>query len=162
MKLTAKQERFCHEYLIDLNATQAAIRAGYSRKTAKMAGSRLMTNDVIGRRIGEMQARREARTDRTADEVIRRLWQIVEADCRQAVNDDGTAVNPAEFSDDFASAIAGIEIGDTVKIRMNDRLRALDLLAKHHALLTDRVEHSVGTGKVVIMLPDNGRDTEAQ
>ena len=71
--LTPKQERFCEEYLIDLNATQAAIRAGYSEKTAYSAGQRLLRNVEIQNRIAELKAERSKRTEITQDRVVKEL-----------------------------------------------------------------------------------------
>ena len=75
-KLTAKQQRFCDEYLIDLNATQAAIRAGYSKKTANEQGARLLVNVSIQKKIFELQKEREKRTEITQDSVLRELALI--------------------------------------------------------------------------------------
>lgn len=155
--MTPKQEQFCREYLIDLNATQAAIRAGYSARTAGSQGERLLRNAAIQGRISELKQEREQRTRRTADEVIRRLWQIVEADGRKAFHPDGTPISPADLPDDLAVAMSAIEVGDTLKIKLNDRLKALDLLGKHHSLYTERVEQTGNAAQVVITLPDNGR-----
>lgn len=75
-KLTAKQQRFCDEYLIDLNATQAAIRAGYSKKTANEQGARLLVNVSIQKKIFELQKEREKRTEITQDSVLHELALI--------------------------------------------------------------------------------------
>ena len=76
--MTLKQERFVEEYLCDLNATQAAIRAGYSEHTAKQQGSYLLTNPVIKARIQVLQADRSARTEITADWVVTELVKTYE------------------------------------------------------------------------------------
>ena len=72
-KMTPKQERFCVEYLVDLNATQAAIRAGYSEKTARSVGCENLTKPDISDRIAALQEERQARTLVTADDVVRGL-----------------------------------------------------------------------------------------
>src|SRR5690348_15052569 len=77
--LTPKRERFCHEYVIDGNATQAAIRAGYSKRTARSIGHELLTKPDIDRRIAELLRELTARSDRTADDVLARLWEMAEA-----------------------------------------------------------------------------------
>ena len=74
--LTPKQERFVAEYLVDLNATQAAVRAGYSRKTAKSAGQRLLTHVDIGQAIKAAQGRLALRVERTAAEVLRDIQAV--------------------------------------------------------------------------------------
>ena len=72
MALNPKQQRFCEEYMIDLNATQAAIRAGYAVKTATEQASRLLTNVNVSREIEKLQALQSRRTGITADRVIRK------------------------------------------------------------------------------------------
>ena len=81
--LSAKQDRFAREYLVDLNATQASIRAGYSEKTAKQQGSRLLTNADVQTCINELQEETAERLDMTADKVMADLeklcWAAVDA-----------------------------------------------------------------------------------
>lgn len=80
MALTDKQKMFCREYLIDLNATQAAIRAGYSEKTSNEQGARLLANVSIQIRISELKAQRNDRIDVDADYVLKRLFEIDQMD----------------------------------------------------------------------------------
>lgn len=77
--LTAKQSRFVDEYLIDLNATQAAVRAGYSKKTAEWIGPQLLTKTHVAAAVTERMKKREARTEITQDMVLRRYWAIATA-----------------------------------------------------------------------------------
>lgn len=83
--LTDKQARFCEEYLVDLNATQAAIRAGYSAKTAEQSGPRLLGNVGVVAAIAAAQAERSTRTAITVDDVLRRFWAIATADPRELI-----------------------------------------------------------------------------
>lgn len=83
MALTPKQEAFVAEYLIDLNATQAAIRAGYSEKTAKSQGQRLLTNVDVAAAITEAQGKRAERTEITQDYVLESIYSTVER-CKQS------------------------------------------------------------------------------
>jgi phage terminase small subunit len=78
-----KQERFVEEYLIDLNATQAAIRAGYSAKTAEAQGSRLLSNVNVSALVAEKRAARSARTNITQDYVLESIFSAMEH-CKQA------------------------------------------------------------------------------
>lgn len=78
MPLTARQRRFAEEYALDLNATQAAIRAGYSRPSAHNQGGRLMRNDAVRDEIARLQAERSARTGLTADYVLIGLMRAAE------------------------------------------------------------------------------------
>lgn len=75
-KLTAKQERFCREYIIDLNATRAAIRAGYSEKTANRIASENLSKLDIQEKIRQLQQKIEARTEITQDKVLKELANI--------------------------------------------------------------------------------------
>ena len=79
-KLTPKQQRFVEEYLCDLNATQAAIRAGYSAKTAEVIGHENLRKPNIQSEIDKVLANRSARTEITADKVLKRWWDIATAD----------------------------------------------------------------------------------
>lgn len=76
MGLTEKQKRFVQEYLVDLNATQAAIRAGYSQKTAQEQSSRLLSNVMVQKNIQQAMQRRSQRTGVAQDEVLKKLGQI--------------------------------------------------------------------------------------
>ncbi|CQR51464.1 terminase small subunit [Paenibacillus riograndensis] len=86
MALTPKQKLFVQEYLIDLNATQAAIRAGYSPKTAEQQASRLLSNVKVQEAIREAQSHRAARTEITADMVLQRWWDIATADPNELIH----------------------------------------------------------------------------
>ncbi len=79
-KLSVKHKRFCEEYLVDLNATQAAIRAGYKEKTARSQGQRLLTNVDIQKYIAELQKKQSERTGITADTVLKELEKIALTD----------------------------------------------------------------------------------
>lgn len=85
MALKAKQEKFCEEYMVDLNATQAAIRAGYSKKTAKQMGTENLSKPVIADRIAELKASMCARTRLTADFILNGLMKEAE------YSDDGSS-----------------------------------------------------------------------
>lgn len=117
MKLTDKQNMFVAEYLIDLNATKAAIRAGYSEKNAFKIGSDLLQKSTIQAALQQRMKDREARTAITADRVLKELAK-------------------AAFVDPKAD-MTGWE-----GLRPSDRLKALELIGKHMSMFTDRVEHS--------------------
>lgn len=85
VSLTSKQQRFVEEYLVDLNATQAATRAGYSAKTAKQQGARLLTNVYVSAALCEAQTKRSQRTEITQDMVLRELAKIGFSDIRKAI-----------------------------------------------------------------------------
>lgn len=133
-KLTAKQKAFCQEYLVDLNATQAAIRAGYSEDTARSIGCENLTKPDIQDFISQLQKERSERTQITADMVVQELAKIGFSDARNIVDDDNRLKKPSEWDDNLAGAISSIEFGDVTgmhKVKMWDKNAALEKLAKH-------------------------------
>jgi len=108
--LTPKQERFVAEYLVDLNATQAAIRAGYSAKTAEQQGPRLLGNVVVAAAIGEAQARHLAAVDVSAQRVLKELAAIGFSDIRAIFDENGQLRPVNELPDGVASVIASVEV----------------------------------------------------
>ncbi len=100
MALTAKQQRFVDEYLIDLNATQAAIRAGYSQKTARQIGNRMLTNVDIQSAIAKRMGDRSGRVEITQDMVLRELAKIGFSDIRKVVRWGETQVRMVDGEDD--------------------------------------------------------------
>lgn len=147
MSLSAKQARFVEEYLIDLNATQAAIRAGYSEKTANKQGSQLLGKTGISAAIADGQSLRSNRTGITQDRVLAELAKIGFSDLRMALTSEGGIIDTQDWDDDFAGAVASMEIvrrpsgeyddegkpimAHVAKIRTWDKLSALEKLGKH-------------------------------
>lgn len=168
--MTDKQKRFCDEYLIDLNATQAAIRAGYSEKTATEQGARLLANVKVQEYIQERKDKRIKRTEITQDMVLKELAtiafsnatdyaRVVEKDAMVEVN--GVTVpledaegNPmkyrtveptltSELTEEQKKALAVVKKGkDGFEIKPYDKVRALELLGKHLGMWTEKVEVS--------------------
>ncbi len=155
-KLTPKQRRFVDEYLIDLNATQAAIRAGYSPKTANEQGARLLANVSIAEAIREARDKRQQRTEITQDRVLQEYARLAFCDPRRLFNADGSPKPIEELDDDTAAALAGLEVreefegkgqertlaGYTKKYKLANKLGALDSLAKHMGLFDAKEEDS--------------------
>ena len=146
MALTAKQQRFVEEYLVDMNATQASIRAGYSAKTADKQGSQLLGKTRIAAAIASAQAIRSKRTEITQDRVLMELGRLGLYDIRKAVRwgsapiagADGELVYPVELvasedmDDETAAAVSEVSLtAQGVKIKMADKLGALEKLGKH-------------------------------
>ena len=132
MTLTAKQEQFCKEYVIDLNGTQAAIRAGYSEKTANRIASENLSKPDITTRIQELMDERSKRVEITADYVLGTIQETIER-CKQAV--------PVMEFDHSEKKM--VETGE-YKFEHNGVLKGCELLGKHLKLFTERLEH---TGK---------------
>jgi phage terminase small subunit len=150
--LTDKQRAFCLEYLVDLNATQAAIRAGYSAKTARQAGADNLSKHDIQAETKRLMDERAKRAEIDADTVLAELLKIARADIGQAFNADGSLRPVAEMPEDVRRAIASVEIreegrggdqeqaGQTKKVRFWDKPRALEMLGRHLRMFSDRME----------------------
>ena len=110
-KLTPKQDRFCREYVIDLNATQAAIRAGYSAKTASRIAAKLVVKSCIQKKVNELKTKVAKKAELTAEDVIKGIREIAE------LRVDGKLV------------------------KLSDKLRAYELLGKHLTLFTENHKH---------------------
>ena len=158
--MTEKQKRFCDEYLIDLNATQAAIRAGYSPASANSVGSENLAKPDIRARIDTEIAERSRRTGVNADRVVQELAKIAFVKATDII-DPNTATVRDSATDEDKACIASVkfksssgESSDSVEreIRMCDKLKALELLGKHLGMFTDKV--NVSGGGVVTIVDD--------
>lgn len=138
-QLTDKQEAFCREYLIDLNATQAAIRAGYSHRTANEQGARLLANVSIQGRISELKQARNERNDINADYVLRQAVKLHER-CMQEVRPKMQGgVQKIEMNEDN-DLIAYYEFNAT------GAAKALELIGKHVDVQAFRESHNHSGG----------------
>lgn len=113
-KLNDKQRRFAEEYIVDLNATQAAIRAGYSKSTAKQQGSRLLTNDDLQQYVAELKAQRSKRVQIDADYVLKRLFQLESFDLRDMYDAQGRLLPPEEWPEGAGQVISGVKVSKTI------------------------------------------------
>lgn len=143
-KLTEKQKRFCEEYLIDLNATQAAIRAGY--KNADI-GRRLVTKSHVSEYIEKLRREQSKRTEITADRVLAELAAIAFSDrtelARVGECGEVTFTPTDRLGDDIKKTIAGIENGKYgTKVTSYDKVKALELLGKHLGLFSAGADNS--------------------
>jgi len=138
------QQKFVDEYLVDLNATQAAIRAGYSIKTARSQGQRLLTKvaiqKVIQRRIKAIQKK----TEITQEKVIAEYAKIAFLDPSEFFDENNKLISVSELKKEVAAAITGMDISkinefETVnKIKFADKKGALDSLAKHLGMFVNK------------------------
>jgi phage terminase small subunit len=143
-KLTPKQRIFVAEYMIDLNATQAAIRAGYSEDSAKQIGTENLAKPAIVEAIENRMEDRAKRTEVTADRIINETAKLAFFNAKNLFNDDGSPKAIHEIDDDTAAAISGIEVvtvgnadlgfGQITKYKVSDKNSALDKLYKHRGL----------------------------
>ena len=167
-KLTAKQKSFVAQYLIDLNATQAAIRAGYSEKTAEQAGSRLLSNVKVQESIQDAMKNREQRTQITQDKVLNELAKIAFANGtdfaslitgmkkEKVWNDETQEYEEVEVEKQFVqfidtdslppdkkAAVAAIkETRYGLAVESHDKVKALELIGKHLGMFKEKLELS--------------------
>ena len=159
--MTPKQERFVEEYLVDLNATQAAIRAGYSESTARVIGHENLTKPDIQKAITERRQEMQQRTAITADRVLAEYAKIAFFDPRKLFTADG-AIKPVQYwDDDVAAVIGGLDvveisddgemIGRVKKLKLIDKKGALDSIGKHLGMFVDRTELSGRDGEAIVI-----------
>ena len=153
-KLTEKQQRFVEEYLIDLNATQAAIRAGYSAKTADQQGSRMLANVKVQQAISVAMAERSKRTGINQDRVVLELARIAFVKMTDLVDSHGRIKDGA--SEDDLACIESVkykqsETGSSVEreVKISPKLKALELLGKHLGMWNDKLDVNI-THPIVI------------
>jgi phage terminase small subunit len=166
-RMTAKMKRFCEEYMIDLNATQAAIRAGYSPHTAKAIGTENLAKPAIRACIDKALAERSKRTGINADRVLLELARLGYANLTDVANLDEAALREGVSRDDTA-AIQSIKVkriptenGDIIEreIKICDKKAPLELLGKHLGLFTDKLSISGELGvKVIDNIPEETDD----
>lgn len=148
--LNPKQQRFVDEYLKDLNGTQAAIRAGYSARTAQEQSSRLLSKAIVAAAVKAGIGRSVERAHLTVERIDQEISRLAFADLRKLYNPDGTLKQPHEWPDDVAAFVSGVEVvekkaadGTIVavmkKVKTWDKPAALTLAARRLALLHDKL-----------------------
>jgi len=155
-----RHECFAQEYIIDNNRTKAAERAKYSKKTAHVQGSRLLSNVKIQQRIAELRAKREERTQVTQDKVVKELALLGFSDLKDYITIDNLtgAIQAKGFEEmpgETSRALQSIKedrvikedadgkkttVYDKVSFKMHDKIRALEILARHLGMLVERHE----------------------
>lgn len=131
-KMTEKQKRFCDEYLIDLNATQAAIRAGYSKKTAQQMGAENLLKPVIKTYIEQRMAEKEAALVADQNEVLQYLTSVMRGETQSEI------VVVEGIGDGCSEARTMQKAPDE-----RERLKAAEMLGKAHCIFTEKVEQQV-------------------
>ena len=171
MALTDKQEMFCREYLIDLNATQAAIRAGYSENTARKIGSENLTKPDVQNRIAELKLQRNEQVNIDAAYVLRRLVEIDQMDVLDIVKDDLSLKPVSEWPPTWRRYISGFDVAEMFensgeggarelagilkKIKWPDKVKNLELLGKHISVMAfkEQVEQSGSVTHNIMPVP---------
>lgn len=150
--MTKKQERFIEEYLIDLNATQAAIRAGYSPNNADKIGSELLGKTRVSDAIKTAMAERSKRTGINQDRILMELAKIALVNPENVVNFDEATIREDALPEDLA-AVASVKVkrfptkdgeGIEREIKFYDKTKALDLAGRHLGMFKDKLELSGG------------------
>lgn len=145
--MTKKQKRFVEEYLIDLNATQAAIRAGYSPDTAGSIGGENLQKPEISNAISKAMAERSKRTGINQDRVLRELAKIAFVNAVEVI-DPETATVRVDATPEDTAAIQSIKVKESFsetgqmterEVKMADKLKALELLGKHLGMFNDKL-----------------------
>jgi phage terminase small subunit len=185
-KLRPKQERFCEEYVIDFNGAQAAIRAGYSNKTAKEIAANLLTKINVQEYLAELKAKVSAHAHKSAADIRRELERVGFSDIKNVVswNESGMAMlhNSDDIPDDISAAIESVEITEDAyevkgskskegaqqrfilkqKVKMHNKISALKELVRIEGMITDKVEHSGKIQHNVTRLTDEELEQIAQ
>lgn len=158
--LTNRMEKFCSEYVVDLNQTDACKRAGYSDHTAGTQACRLMKNPLIKKRIQELKLKAEKKSELSMEMVIAELGRIAFFDIRKCFDDNGNLKNIQDIDENTARALGGIDATEergrkgfvpdvTKKLKAVDKKGALELLGKHFGGFTERLE--INSGEVIIV-----------
>lgn len=152
--MTPQQALFVQEYRKDLNATQAAIRAGYSKKTAGSQGERLLKNVEIAKAIQKATSQQLEKVELSAERVLEEMRRLGFSNVQDLFDANGDLIPIHKLTREQAACISSIEVimknataGDgkidrVLKVKVWDKRATLEMLAKHFALLTEQVEHS--------------------
>ena len=154
--LTPKQLKFCQQKIIDLNATQASIRAGYSESTARSIGSENLSKPAIVTHLQYLMNKRAERTEITSERVLKELAKIAFFNMEDVIDDKGKTKDLKDWSRDELASVQEITedlLGDEEssvlvkrKIKLSDKKASLELLGRHLKLFTDKVQHSGEVG----------------
>lgn len=176
----SKHERFCHEYIIDHNGTQAAVRAGYSKKTANEQSSQILTILNVKERIKHLEQKSLERIDISADKVLQELGRIAFASMEDYVDiDEVTGSTHAKGYKDMppggGKVVRKIKekrrilqskgekddmiLDDTYEFELHDKMKALEMLGKNYKLFTDNL-NLTGFPKRIVIMNENGKKEE--
>lgn len=172
-KLSAKQKMFIDQYLVDYNATQAAIRAGYSEKTARAVGHENLTKPDIKKAIQERQEELLKEIRENQYRTVKQLQALVHFDIRNLYDDKGNLKPIAELDEDTASALAGVDVvrgttrvrddgevfEETIKVKVLDRIAALRLMLQVQGALNPDI--SINNLVFGVKMPDEANPIPA-
>jgi phage terminase small subunit len=163
--LPSNEERFCQEYVIDHNGTQAARRAGYRGSDATLATKawRLLRKDEVWKRVRELEDAISTRNHLSAARTLEKSAEIVEADIAEITEEDGTIRSLRSIPPKFRKLIESLEydIYGRPKIKLPSRNAALTNLMKHHKLITERSDINIHLSlEDLITKSYNSKDTK--
>lgn len=174
MALTPKQKRFVHEYMVDLNATQAAIRAGYSEKTARSVGSENLTKPDIKAALAEKQHKVAHKTDVTIERVLAELAKVGFSnmhDYMRVTADGDPVLDLSNLTREQAAALSEVTVEDftegrgddardvrRIKFKLHDKISSLVQIGKHLGMFPNRVEVGGRDGKPIEVRDVTDRD----
>lgn len=153
-KLTLKQEMFCKEYIIDFNGNQAAIRAGYSQKSARSMASQLLTNLNVQHYLKFLVSKREEKQERSGAEVIRRLWEVNDRTMQKIspwIDKKGRHVEIEDDSGKMCRAYLFDSKGATASAH---------LLGKHYGVISDKLDVN-SEEKIIVQIEYSDKKTDA-
>lgn len=175
MALSPKEKSFVKEYLIDKNSSRAARDAGYTVRSAHDTGSRLLRKAEVAKAVAQGLADLSSKAELKASDVLAEIRKLAFVDLSQAYAPDGKLLHPQQMPDDVRASLQSVEteelfvgrgknkttLGATRKIKLADKVRSLEMLAKHFKLLTEMHEHSGKDGgpQVVLHLFENGSES---
>jgi phage terminase small subunit len=162
-QMTVQQRLFVSEYVVSQNATQAAVLAGYAKDSARQQGSDLLSRPYIIAAVAEAISRRIGTAELSANRVLEELRRLSFANVRTLFGPDGNLRPITELTLEECSAVASIEVikknvaaGDgkvdvVHKVKLQDKVKSLELLAKHYQLLTDVVKLEAGDSLIAAL-----------
>jgi phage terminase small subunit len=166
--LTERQKLFVDEYLVDLNGKEAAIRAGYAPRSAKKSAWNNFANPAIAAAIAERQAERIEAIAMRAEEVLRELSAIARANILDHLRPGSDGGPIVEIDADAAAGLCEVTVehftegsgeeqrsGRRIRIRMRDKVAALDRLGKHYGLYRERISHEKPEGSTIVTPEDS-------
>jgi len=171
--LEERQESFCRNYLIDFNATKAALAAGYAKRSAGQQACRLLKNDKIKARLAELIGERNERLQVNADWVLKMAVMHASFDLTDLIDEQGNVMPPSEWPPGAGMVIAGMDVNELVmegappalikKIKRTDPLKALEMVGRHVDIqaFKDKVEHEVTENAASRLLTGRERAREA-
>lgn len=178
MKLSAKHRVFVNEYIKSRNATDAARKAGYSKKAAKTTGPRLLANAGVAAAIEKALVRATEKAELTVADVLAEMRRVAFFDLSKVFSEDGALKPIHEMDEETRRIVASIEtdelyagrgskrelIGYSRKVKIADKMKALEMIGRHFKMFTDKVEHTGKDGgpQVVLTMPADGSEADAE